>query len=220
MQYKTVHSTQPVIADLSETISQALASGKKVLWLVSGGSTIPIAAAVAKSLGMHDVSNLTIMQVDERYGDVGHVDSNWQALITAGLDCTSAHRLPVLRGKDMKTTVAAYQAELAGMLQTADVTIGLFGIGPDGHTAGMLPHSSAATETKQLVVGYDSSDFRRITITAPAIAQLDRAVVYAVGPAKARTLQALGTDQPIADQPAQALKHAASLTVYTDYQGA
>lgn len=212
--------TAAVVESLSKSIQQALQSDKRVLWLVSGGSTVPIAVAVMRKLQMStEVRNLTIMQVDERYGEPGHAHANWQALQDAGFACGNAACVPVLRGTSLLETTQGYKAELAEALKTHDFRIGLFGIGVDGHTAGMLPNSSAAHETTQLVASYKGPDFTRITITAPAIAQLDEAIVYAIGAAKASALQSLRQSHAVATQPAQALKQAASTTVYTDYQG-
>jgi 6-phosphogluconolactonase/glucosamine-6-phosphate isomerase/deaminase len=217
MHYINTTSPDPVIQHLSQAITDALAQGQSVLWLISGGSTIAIAVAVARQLQNNpQLEHLNIMQIDERYGDPGHAHSNWQALLDAGFDCGAAHCTPILRGLPLTETVEAYKEELAQALQKHDYTIGLFGIGADGHTAGMLPDSSAARETQQLAASFIGTDFPRITMTTPAIAQLDIAIAYAVGDSKAPAMHALHTDLSIPEQPAQALKRAASVYVYTD----
>jgi 6-phosphogluconolactonase/glucosamine-6-phosphate isomerase/deaminase len=217
-----VHTTGPdvVATSLASHIRRALQSGKRVLWLVSGGSAIPIAVAVARELAsLQEAPNLTIMQIDERYGQPGHANANWQALQDAGFACGRATCVPILRNLSLPETTETYEAELAHALQQADFHIGLFGIGADGHTAGMLPHSVASRETKRLVASYQGPDFMRVTVTTPLIAQLDEAIAYAVGEAKAPALRKLLTQASIPEQPAQALKQAADTTVYTDYQG-
>jgi 6-phosphogluconolactonase/glucosamine-6-phosphate isomerase/deaminase len=220
MQYRAATTPEAVARDIAESIRQKLQSGERVLWLVSGGSTIPIAVAAAQALQtLPGVRNLTILQVDERYGELGHRNANWQALLDAGFSCGDARCIPILRAESLAETTQLYEADLRAALAHSDFRVGLFGIGADGHTAGMLPGSSAAQETERLVASYHGPDFTRITITTPAIAQLDLAIVYAVGHSKASALRALQQPGDIIQQPAQALRHAAQTTVYTDYQG-
>jgi 6-phosphogluconolactonase/glucosamine-6-phosphate isomerase/deaminase len=56
-------------------------------------------------------------------------------------------------------------------------------------------------------------------MTPSAIAALDCAIVYAKGPEKAVTLEALKQTMSIADQPAQALKQVSKCIVFNDHQG-
>ncbi len=140
-----ISNPQPVIDYLSLTIRQKLDEGKKLLWLIPGGSSIPIVAAVSKQLQGDDLSNLTVTLTDERYGPVGHADSNWQQLRDAGLNLPGANLQPVLRGKDIDTTAADYSATIAKDLEDCDYKLGFIGIGADGHTAGILPASPAVS---------------------------------------------------------------------------
>ncbi len=159
------------------------------------------------------------MQVDERYGKPGHPDSNWQRLLEAGFAAHGAVCLPILTGASFDASVGDYAQALAAALDSSDLRIGMFGIGTDGHTAGMLPGSLAAQETTATGVGYQSPDFLRITMTAPAIAELDVAIVYAIGIEKHSALDNLQRDLPVSQQPAQALKNVATALVYNDYMG-
>ncbi len=193
-----------------------LAAGKRVLWLVSGGSTIPVAVLAQQQVAVDAPDSLTIMQIDERYGPVGHSDSNWKQLQDAGLALEDGQAIPVLTGADLETTVGKYEKALSQQLAAADVCVGLFGMGADGHTAGILPNSPAVT-AKGLVAQFQGPDFTRITITGAAIARLDCAVLFAAGRAKAPQLQRLRAENaPPAEQPAQLLKQAGRLLVYSD----
>src|SRR5258708_2139506 len=81
---------------LVNAILLPLQEQKTVLWLISGGSNIKIATAVmAKLIG--NESNLWVTLTDERYGKVGHPDSNWQQLLEAGFDPGHAKTYPILR---------------------------------------------------------------------------------------------------------------------------
>jgi 6-phosphogluconolactonase/glucosamine-6-phosphate isomerase/deaminase len=205
---------------IAAALSAPLREGKKVLWLVPGGSAIALAAEVAKRLRDVPLNTLTITLTDERYGPVGHPDSNWLQLEQAGfMPLPGAQLLPVLTGTSMGETVAQFSSVLKEQLAVADYALGLFGIGADGHTAGILPHSPAVT-SQDFAAGYDAISFQRITMTPPAIAKLDEAVVSAMGETKWPVIDELeSTDKPIPDQPAQLLKQVPKLTIFNDHKG-
>lgn len=208
-----ITSTKLVIEHLTKAISQPLTAGKRVLWLLSGGSAIDLAVQVQQKLA--HTKGLAIGQVDERFGPVGHADSNWQKLLDAGLDTKNVQCYPILRGKDFATTAHDYNLAMTRAFDSADVIIGLFGIGADGHAAGILP-GSPAVHGSQLVASFEGHDFKRITITPAAIAKCNLAIAYAAGSDKAKALQQLLNKAPIAEQPAQALKLAKDSYVYND----
>jgi 6-phosphogluconolactonase/glucosamine-6-phosphate isomerase/deaminase len=227
--FRKTTTPAPVIDHLIATLTQHLNAGERVLWLVPGGSAIAIAAAVAEELRAKPYPNLVITLTDERYGEPGHPDSNWRKLLEAGLVIPGATMLPVLMpGASLEATAATFARTLEGRLAGADFALGLFGIGPDGHTSGILPHSPAVTAT-QLAVGYDGRllppvtpggpQFERVTTTPPAIARLHEAVVYAVGQDKWPVLDTLRTHKPLSDQPAQVLKQVHQVTVFNDHKG-
>jgi 6-phosphogluconolactonase/glucosamine-6-phosphate isomerase/deaminase len=204
----------PVVRYAANQIASKLDRGR-VLWLVSGGSAIAVTAATAKLLAGRSLANLTVSLIDERYGDPGHPNSNWQQLMAAGLDLPGAILHPVLTGHSQLQSASDFQDFLREQFQISDYALGLLGIGPDGHTSGILPHSPAVT-AGGLVFAYDGPDYRRITTTAAALAKLDEAIVYAVGPAKWPVLDQLETSLPAAVQPAQVLKSLPKLTIFTD----
>jgi 6-phosphogluconolactonase/glucosamine-6-phosphate isomerase/deaminase len=122
----------------------------------------------------------------------------------------------VLSGQSIEQTTRAWSGKLSTLLDQSDFVLGLFGIGPDGHTSGILPNSPAV-DAGGLVVHYDGGQYLRITTTPSFIAKLDEAVVYAVGKSKWPTLERLSRSVPTSEQPAQVLKRVPKLTVFTDY---
>jgi 6-phosphogluconolactonase/glucosamine-6-phosphate isomerase/deaminase len=216
--FRQITSADAVAAHIASAIETKLRLGQRVLWLVPGGSAIAVAVATSRLLRGTPLENLTVTLTDERYGEVGHPDSNWPQLQAAGFSLPGARMLPVLHGDDLPATVETFAATLVDAIDAADFRIGLFGIGPDGHTAGMLPHSGAVNASN-FAFGYDAGNFVRITITPPAIARLDEAVVYATGEAKWPVIDQLGTDLTIDEQPAQALKLVSTVTIYNDHKG-
>ena len=219
MVFTKTASAQPVIDYLTKVLRDKLAAGDKVLWLVPGGSAIDTAAAVSKNLQDLDLKNLTVTLTDERFGPMGHADSNWYQLEKAGFKLPGAMQVPVLHGHDVDQTTSEFADHLQEYCRGAAYCLGFFGMGPDGHTAGILPDSPAVTDTTW-AVSYQAAPFQRITMTPPAIAALSEAVVYATGEAKLQALTNLqSADLPLTEQPAQALKKVAKLTVFNDQIG-
>ncbi|HVX58258.1 MAG TPA: 6-phosphogluconolactonase [Candidatus Saccharimonadales bacterium] len=215
MRFYGLASDKDVIDYLFERISERLRRGDKVLWLLSGGSAIRIETAIAAKLALLNHAKLTVSLFDERYGQPGHADSNWRQLQDAGFKLPQAKLQPVLTGEDMATTVKGFSSFIGKSLDDADFTLGLAGIGPDGHTLGIKPRSPAL-DTKDLVSGYDWDDYRRITTTEAVIARLDEIVVYAFGPEKKEQLETLKRKAGSADQPAQLLKLCRNVRIYSD----
>ncbi|HET8884264.1 MAG TPA: 6-phosphogluconolactonase [Candidatus Saccharimonadales bacterium] len=215
----TDHPVQAAADHLAFAIKDHLAAGNRVLWLLSGGSGINVVLAVSMQLQDIDLSNLYVTLTDERYGPTGHPDENWQQLIDGGMALSGATLYRPLVGENRTTTTDEFGAWLMQQFTAADYTIGLFGVGPDGHTAGVKPHSSAATATAW-ADSFDSQDFERITITPFAIEQLDEAVIQASGVDKIPALKQLVHESiDIIDQPAQVLKTVPKCTLYTDNKG-
>ena len=158
------------------------------------------------------------MLTDERYGSVGHRDSNWQQLLDKGFILPQAKLIPVLFGDDKKNTVEKFNQNLIKEFKKAEYKIGLFGVGVDGHTAGILPESEAILSLN-LACGYDIPTFSRITITPKAKEKLDEVVVWAQGKDKWSVIKNLNKNSDIIKQPAQILKRVPLLTIFTDYLG-
>lgn len=216
--FQKTDSIEVVANYLKSVLLEQLGMAKKVLWLVPGGSAIAVTAAVSRLLAGHQLEGLTVGLTDERFGDVGHADSNWQQMSQAGIYFAKATLLPALNGADQATTTTAYATSLSQAFAKADYKLGLFGMGADGHTAGILPGSPAVTDG-QWAVSYQADPFIRLTMTPKAIRHLDEAVLYAMGQAKQTALHNLKSSLTLAEQPAQALKAATKLTVFNDQIG-
>ena len=197
-------------------IATELQGVKKVLLFVPGGSGVDVAMKVSAGMEEHSLKNLTVMQTDERYGEVWHKDSNWTQLCSLGKVFSGATLLPVLSGRSFEETIAGYEKDLQTQLSSADISIGLFGMGSDGHTAGILPRSTAAY-AKTLAHGYYTPKYLRITMTAVAIRKIDEVIIFAMGNEKKEMLERLHDGNPKEeDVPAQTLKSTPKLTVFTD----
>jgi len=218
VQFYRVASVDPVVRFLTDKLTTALARGP-VTWLVPGGSAIPIVAAVARLIASADLSKLTVSPTDERFGSVGHPDSNWQQLANADFTLPAARLVPVLQGQNIEVTTQQFATELATILDRTAYRLGFFGMGADGHTAGMLPNSPAVRETEAFAAHYKADDFNRITMAPKAFGYLDEAVLYAVGEAKWPMLDKLEEEVPVAQMPAQLLKVVPQVTIFNDHKG-
>jgi 6-phosphogluconolactonase/glucosamine-6-phosphate isomerase/deaminase len=200
---------------ITNVLKDHLIKGEKVLWLVPGGSAIAVAVMISKELQDFDCKNLTISLTDERYGEIGHNDSSWYQLEKAGFSVPGAQLYPVLQGKNIEETVGEYNNTLKNFIDEADFIIGLFGIGADGHTAGILP-GSPAVESSDLAFGYQGGNYYRITVTPTIIPFIDEVVVYATGEEKKETLEKLKGDNTFLEQPAQCLKQAGKFIIFNN----
>jgi 6-phosphogluconolactonase/glucosamine-6-phosphate isomerase/deaminase len=218
MDYKHVTDIEPVASYLAGVIAEHLDAGKRVLWLVSGGSGIHVGIRAAELLAGRDLSGLSVTLTDERYGPVGHPDENWQQLLTGGFTLPGAELYRPLTGQDRDVTTQAFGAWLNEQLTQADYRIGLFGVGSDGHTAGIKPGSPALVATTT-ATEFTGEDFERITMTFPAIERLDEVVLQAFGDEKAAVIwQLLHENLPLDQQPVQVLKRVPRCTLFTDVE--
>lgn len=204
-------------APLLDRLVEELDAGKNVVWLVPGGSNIPLSVSVMDTIGAELTKRLTIYLTDERYGEIDHIDSNTRQLREAGFDPKQARMVNVLaRGLGLEETSEQYALSIAAAFEAADIVIAQMGMGPDGHICGILP-GSPAVESEKLVVGYVTETFTRITLTPKALKQyVDAAYVFAFGEAKKEALVNLLTDKPLSEQPAQVLKSLEEAYVYND----
>ncbi len=241
MTFVRTDSTAPVRDALAQRIGDRLQNDMSVLFLVSGGSTAPIAVATCDALKARFASRpeiltrlLTVSLIDERFGYEGHPDSNWRLLLEKGFEPADAGTMPVLEnstGTDAELDIAtnrfdAFLAEAVDRAAQGTLFIaGLLGIGTDGHTAGILPGSPAsalsaaerdADSRAPFAAGYRSELFSRITVTPAFFPHIGFAAVYASGSAKWPVLAELETELPVRVQPAQLLKLAKETLIFSD----
>lgn len=224
----TIEHVLPDEADprpLTERLAGALLDGLRTmdgrpgLVLLSGGSALPVYDTLAPRLreAAPDGAGWLFGMVDERYDAEANtyleLKTNHQAFLAA-LDAVGAgfaDTSPV--EPDQYRMAERYHGVLSRQLeqvrQGQGKVIILLGMGPDGHTAGMMPYPENPEEfhrlfidTDRLVVGYDASGrnpyARRFTATVPLLRQADRLYAYVTGAAKQEKLQEAlnGTAEP------------------------
>jgi 6-phosphogluconolactonase len=119
----------------------------------------------------------TIFQVDERIAPAGDDDRNLTHMVEAlPIDLQTRIRpMPVTDG-DLEAAAARYAAELPDKLDAVHL-----GIGPDGHTASLVPDDPVleVTDRKVAITGGEYQDRRRMTVTYPVLAAA-RMIVWLV----------------------------------------
>lgn len=218
MQYIKSEDYKKGSEDLANAITAELNQGKRVLWFLTGGSSIPSCVETLNILkSKHaDLKNVTVTLTDERYGEVGHPDSSWKKLIDAGFDFDSVNIIPVLTGNSFDETVINFEDGLQLALRQHGAVIAQFGIGSDLHIAGILP-DSPATDEICLVAGYISEPFQRITLSFSAIRHIDKAFVFIFGESKKDVISELkGSVATLKEKPANILKEIKEVFVYSD----
>ena len=200
----------------AKELTKHIENNEKVLWLLSGGSSIQIAVSASKMLAGLDLSKLFVSLTDERYGGVGHESENWQQLVDGGLSLPGANLYRPLIGESVEKTVLEFNNWLDINMKNSDYRLGIFGIGTDGHTAGIKPNSTA-TRSSELVSSFKGDDFERVTISFNAIKKLDEAIIQVSGKDKKAVLgEVINHSKPITDQPAQILKQVPNATIYSN----
>ena len=214
---KTTTKIEDAANFIATSVLRQLELDKNVLFFVTGGSSISVAVKVAEILREHPHSKLTIMLTDERYGPLDHTDSNWHQLLQKGFDLPQAKLIPILTGDSSEITTEKFNTNLDQEFKKAEYKIGLFGVGKDGHTAGILPNSVAVLH-QDLACNYDTPAFSRITMTPKSIEKLDEVVVWMQGEEKWEVVKNLENNIDIIKQPVQTLKKVPLLTIFTDYK--
>ena len=220
---QVIKSTDPSdgVSDLSARLNQALSEGKKILWLISGGSNIRSAVNIMDHVPDNYSDQLTISLIDERYGEPGHQDSNFQQLLVAGFNPKRANLIPILKsGLGFEDTAKEYEKTLDNNLSRVDLSIALLGIGEDCHIAGILPNSASAIENEKYVSAYKSEPYDRITTTFILLEKLDICYAFAFGANKRSALldATTGNYSPV-EKPATILRNLKEVYLYSDQAG-
>lgn len=195
-----------------------------VMWLIPGGSNIKIAVAVMDRIDSGMSQNLIIGLTDERYGVYNHPDSNWRQLMDSGFDAKNARLIETLRPESevgtatsLEDTIKRYNDELETAMEGVETIVGQFGMGSDGHIAGILPSSAATQEVTETITGYQSEPFTRITLTFNGIRRLSEAFLVVMGSDKHDAIDRLiHQNLPLTQMPAQIIKQVREAYVYND----
>ena len=180
-----------------EKIQDAIATQGRCTIALAGGSTPkPLYEALAKET--IDWSKLHIFWGDERYVLPDHPDSNEGMARKAWLNHVNIPERnihPMVTSLEAPTiTAAAHDQALKDFFHIPPETfpsldIILLGMGDDGHTASLFPHTSALDVCDRWVTVGNKQDDSRITFTIPLINQATTVIFLVAGANKTTALQ-------------------------------
>jgi 6-phosphogluconolactonase len=190
-------------AIIASDAREAVATRGRFVFAVSGGRT---PWKMLRALAREDMpwDSVHVVQVDERIAPAGHEDRNFTHLRESLLELvpllsSQVHGMPV-EAADLPTAAATYArtlAEIAGVPAILDLVH--LGLGPDGHTASLIPGDRALDEREldvALTGTYDGR--RRMTLTLPVINRARRVLWLVTGSEKVIMLaRLLANDQAI-----------------------
>ena len=192
---------EQAVADAAADLIAAQACAAVQSWgrftlAVSGGRTpwVMLQRLATKAVPWEAVH---LFQVDERVAPAGDADRNLTHLRTSllervPLDASQIHAMPV-EAADLEGAARQYARTLAAEAGTpAVLDLVHLGLGPDGHTASLVPGSSVLEVTaSDVAVTEPYLGHRRMTLTFPVLDRARRVLWVVTGAEKAGVLRRL-----------------------------
>ena len=186
---------------------------------LSGGSTpLPVYEAIAARANIQ-AHGIEVYQADERYVPSADPRSNQKLIrehfmLPLQICCFTPFRTDVPIEESVKKYELAIQS---GIAPYGGFALTILGIGPDGHTASLFPHSPALHETKRLTAHTQTDQFAvkdRLTLTFPAILGSKNILVLLRGKDKQPVIDELRHGTKTTDEfPAKKLLEREELTI-------
>jgi 6-phosphogluconolactonase len=178
------------------------ARGRFAIALAGGSTPKPLYEMLASPSWRTQIDwgNVHVFWGDERLVPADHPDSNYRMVNAALLSkvpvvASNVHRVPTERG-DPDAVAAAYEKTIlqdfnasAGEIPRFDVSV--LGLGANGHTASLFPHTKSLTENRKLVMAefVQELDQYRVTMTLPLINHSRNIVFLVSGAGKASVVK-------------------------------
>lgn len=234
----TYNADQKIVAQkATQQLNALLAehSSMPVLLLLSGGSAMTLVEDIDP---MMLSKNTVISMVDERIGSDDN--SNYYQLEQSPFYRVATERgaqffdVRAKDGEDEKEAAARLQKMFRMLLQMMPTCtiITTMGVGPDGHTAGIMPYPEDEeffTETfdtkDRWIVGYDAGTknqySQRVTVSLSFLRDhVDYAIIYACGEDKKSALHAVNAREgTLSATPARILNELKKATLFTNVDG-
>jgi 6-phosphogluconolactonase len=214
---------------LVATIAQRQRQTGEARIALSGGSTpraLFTLLASADYASKIDWQSVDIFWGDERTVPADHPDSNYLMAHETLLSKVpvSEQRVYRMRGEMEPSAAAAdYSLALQQVFQLTDeesmpqFDVILLGIGPDGHTASLFPHTSALAVRDRLVVANPVPQLQttRLTLTVPVLLAAANVLFLVAGEDKASAVHlAIEGDWEPEQTPSQFLRQASGQVVW------
>ena len=174
----------------------AIAARGRFKLAVSGGHT-PWQMLRALATESVDWTNVHIFQVDERVAPLGNPDRNLthireSLLAQVDIPAGNIHAMPV-ESNDLDAAAGRYAQTLATIAGTPPVLdLVHLGLGPDGHTASLVPGDPVLDEDfRHVAVTQPYQGHRRMTLTYPVLDRARCVLFVVTGAEKMSAMKAL-----------------------------
>lgn len=179
---------------------EAISNRGKFFVALSGGSTPKaIYSHLAKTYRQSlDWTKVYCFFSDERAVSPHSIESNYHSAITSGLSELPIPENQIYRMKaesNIGSNAREYEELIREMIPHFTFDLVMLGMGDDGHTASLFPHTEALKVTNRLVVQnhIPSKNCDRMTFTFPLINQARAICFYVLGGSKKEMLKTVLT---------------------------
>ena len=224
MRLQTFTNQPDFINAAVQVVLNACQKDGQVYIALSGGSTPkPVYEALANNLDI-DFERVEWFVVDERYVPLDHEDSNYKMIMEAfgAAQPEFSEHFHFFNTSLLPEAAAREYEESLKKIPEHKFDLVLLGIGNDGHTASLFPHSSALHENERLAVDTineprpEAPVVRdRLTVTWPMILVSKKIVMLVSGEAKQSVVEELMNGSKASeDFPARRLHEHQAATVF------
>jgi 6-phosphogluconolactonase len=185
-------------------VAQAAAATRGAARIAISGGTTPkrtfemLADPAEKEFSLFPWDRLDLFWVDERCVPPDNAESNYRMTREALLDKVPLPEDRVFRIEgelDPEEAAARYESSIRNRFRLEGAELPAFdlvalGMGPDGHTASLFPHTEALHELGRIAVAnhVPQKDSWRVTLTSPVINEARKVVFLISGADKAHVL--------------------------------
>jgi len=169
--------------------SEAAAERGRFAFAMSGGRSPWAMLAILGESEQMPWDRTELFQVDERVAAPGDEARNLTHMVLGlSMDHQATLRPMPVTQRDLDTAARDYEAQLPERFDLVHL-----GLGPDGHTASLVPGDPVLDVTDRRVAMTETAyqDHRRMTLTYPALNTARRIVWLVTGPDKPEALQKL-----------------------------
>lgn len=158
-----------------------------------------------------DWNKIYLFWGDERKVPPTDAESNYKMAMDAGfkdMPIPKDHIFRMQAEKDIQQSAALYEKTLLQVLPNKSFDLVILGMGEDGHTASLFPHTEALHSKDCFVVAnyIPQKDTWRMTLTFEAINQAKNIALYVMGSSKKYTLKEVFESEEQTDRyPVQAV---------------
>jgi 6-phosphogluconolactonase len=167
----------------------AAAERGRFAFAMSGGRSPWAMLAILGDLEGMPWERTELFQVDERVASPGSPDRNLTHMVLGlSMEHQAALRPMPVTQRDLDAAAREYEASLPERLDLVHL-----GLGPDGHTASLVPADPVldVTDRRVAITAEPYQDHRRMTLTYPALEAARRIVWLVSGPDKKEPLTKL-----------------------------